>query len=92
MQMNGLGQNFEEFMVEQGLYDDAKELAAKKLIAFELKTEMDAQNLSKSTVAKKLHTSRVAVDNILNPSYNTSIGTLERFATVLGKRLCISLQ
>jgi hypothetical protein len=92
MQMNGLGQNFDEFMVEQGLYDEARELAAKKLIAFELKTEMDAQKLTKSTVAKKLHTSRVAVDNILNPSYNTSIGTLERFATVLGKRLFISLQ
>ena len=35
--MNGLGQNFDDFMVEQGLYDEAKELAAKKLIVLELK-------------------------------------------------------
>ena len=79
-------------MIEQGLYDEAKELAAKKLIVTKLKMEMEAQKLSKSTIAKKLHTSRVAVDNILNPTFNTSIGTLERFATVLGKRLSITLR
>ena len=90
--MNGLGQNFDDFMVEQGLYDEAKELAAKKLIALELKHEMEAQNLTKSKVAEKMHTSRVAIDNILNPDHNTSIGVLERFASVLGKRLFISLQ
>ena len=90
--MKGKGQKFEDFMIEQGLYDEAKELAAKKLIASKLKMEMEMQKLSKSVVAKKLHTSRVAVDNILNPSYNTSIGTLERFAIVLGKRLSITLR
>jgi hypothetical protein len=92
MQMNGMGQNFDDFMIEQGLYDEAKELAAKKLIAFELQQEMNAQKLSKSIVAKKMNTSRVAIDNILNPSYNTSIGTLARFASILGKRLSISLR
>jgi len=90
--MNGLGQNFDDFMVEQGLYDEAKELAAKKLIVLELKHEMESQKLSKSKIAEKMRTSRVAVDNILNPDYNTSIGTLERFASVLGKRLTISIQ
>jgi predicted XRE-type DNA-binding protein len=90
--MNGLGQNFDDFMVEQGLYDEAKELAAKKLIAHELKQEMEAQKLSKTIVAKKMNTSRVSIDNILNPSHNTSIGTLERFAAVLGKKLSISLR
>ena len=90
--MKGKGQSFDNFMIEQELYDEAKELAAKKLIAYKLKIEMETQNLSKSMLAKKLHTSRVAVDNILNPSYNTSIGTLERFAAVLGKELYITLR
>jgi predicted XRE-type DNA-binding protein len=90
--MNGIGQNFDDFMVEQGLYDEAKELAAKKFIVIELKNEMEAQKLSKSKMAEKMHTSRIAIDNILNPDYNTSIGTLERFASVLGKSISISLQ
>jgi predicted XRE-type DNA-binding protein len=90
--MNGFGQKFDDFMVEQGLYDEAKEIKEKKLITFELKQEMEAQKLSKSKIAKKMHTSRVAIDNILDPDYNTSIGTLERFASVLGKKLIISIQ
>ena len=73
------------------MYDEAKELAAKKLAAFELKREMEAQKLPKTVLARKMRTSRVAVDNILDPNYNTSIGTLERFAAVLGKTLRISL-
>jgi len=89
--MKGFGQNFDDFMIEQGLYDEAKELAAKKLIVLELKQEMEAQKLSKSRIAEKMRTSRVAIDNILDPNYNTSIGTLERFASVLGKKLFISL-
>jgi predicted XRE-type DNA-binding protein len=90
--MNGIGQDFDDFMVEQGLYDEAKEIAAKKIIVLELQQEMEAQKLSKSKIAEKMHTSRVAIDNILNPDYNTSIGTLERFASVLGKNISISLQ
>jgi len=90
--MKGIGQNFDDFMVEQGLYDEAKEIAAKKLIVLEFKHEMETQKLSKSKIAEKMHTSRVAIDNILNPEYNTSIGTLERFASVLGKSISISLQ
>jgi hypothetical protein len=90
--MNGLGQNVSDFMVEQGLYEEAKELGAKKLIAFQLEQALKDQNLTKSMVARKMRTSRVAVDNILNPSYNTSLGSLERLAGILGKKIVISLQ
>jgi len=52
---------------------------------------MAEQKLTKSSVAKKMKTSRVAIDNILDPSFNTSIDSLERFAFVLGKKLTITL-
>ncbi|GHV36483.1 hypothetical protein AGMMS49546_01880 [Spirochaetia bacterium] len=89
--MNGIGQDFDEFLKEEGLFEEVEELAAKKLLAFQLKQAMEDQRLTKSSVAKKMKTSRVAIDNILDPSYNTSIETLERFARVLGKKLSISL-
>ena len=89
--MKGIGQDFDEFLKEEGLFDEADELATKKLIAFQLKQTMEDQKLTKSYVAKKMNTSRVAIDNILDPAYNTSIGTLERFAHALGKKLTISL-
>jgi len=55
------------------------------------KLAMQEQNLTKSSVAKKLKTSRVAVDNILDPAFNTSIDSLERFAVAVGRKLTISL-
>jgi DNA-binding phage protein len=85
------GDSFDDFMIEEGVYDDAQELAAKKLITFQLEQEMKAQNLTKVAVAKKMRTSRVAVDNLLDPYHNSSVETLSRLARALGKRLTISL-
>ena len=89
--MKGIGQNFDDFLIKQNIYYEVNELAAKKLITYQLKQAMQKQNLTKSYIAKKMKTSRVAVDNILDPSFNTSIESLERFALVLGKKLTISL-
>ena len=89
--MNGIGQDFDEFMQEQGLYEDAKELASKRLVALQLEEEMKKQHISKAAMAKQLHTSRVAVDNVLNISYNSSLESLERFANALGRKVQISL-
>lgn len=89
--MNGIGQDFDDFMQEQGLYEEAKEIASKKLLSLQLAEEMKKQHLSKAAMAKQLNTSRAAVDNVLNASYNTSLETLERFAKVLGKKIQISL-
>ncbi len=86
-----LGQDFSEFMKEDGLYEEAIELATKKVIAAQLKAEMEKQNLTKTAIAERMHTTRSAVDNALNPAYNTSISTVERFARALGKRISISL-
>jgi transcriptional regulator with XRE-family HTH domain len=68
-----------------------KELAAKKLLVLQLEQAMKSQNLTKAYMAKKMNTSRVAIDNILNPNFNSSIETLERFASLLGKKITISL-
>jgi predicted XRE-type DNA-binding protein len=85
------GDSFDDFMKQEGVYEEAKELAEKKMIAFQLEQEMKPQHLTKTAIAKKMKTSRMTVDSILDPSYNSSVETLSRFAKVLGKRLTISL-
>ena len=89
--MKGVGQDFSDFMKEQDLYEEAQELAAKKVIAAQLKAEMEKQNLTKSEVAKRMHTTRSAVDNALDPTFNTSLSTIQRFASVLGKSVSLTL-
>lgn len=78
-------------MKEEGLYEEAQELATKKILAAQFEAEMKRQKISKSALAKKLRTTRTAVDNALNPSFNTSLSTIERFAHALGKRVSVSL-
>ena len=89
--MKGRGQDFDDFLKEEGIYDEVNELATKRLISYQLQQAMQDQKLTKSIIAKKMKTSRVAIDNILDPSFNTSIDSLERFAYALGKKLTISL-
>ena len=89
--MNRVGQDFSDFMKEQGLYEEAQELASKKVIAAQLKAEMEKQKLTKSEVAREMHTTRTAIDNALNPEFNTSLSTIEKFASVLGKSVSIRL-
>ena len=89
--MKRVGQDFSDFMKEQGLYEKAQELASKKVIAAQLKAEMQRQELSKSEVAKRMHTTRTAVDNALDPAFNTSLSTIEKFANVLGKSVSLTL-
>ncbi|MEO0708936.1 MAG: Fis family transcriptional regulator, partial [Cyanobacteria bacterium J06649_5] len=53
---------------------------------------MSTQGLNKSQMAAQMRTSRTSLDRLLDPD-NTSVTlkTLERAATVLGKRLQIAL-
>jgi len=89
--MKGRGQNFEDFLKEEEIFDEVNDLTAKRLICYQLQKAMQDQNLTKSTLAKKMKTSRAAVDNVLDPSFNTSIDSLERFVFAIGKKLTISL-
>lgn len=89
--MKGRGQNFDDFMKEQNLYEQAQVLASKKVIAAMLKKEMESQHVTKTAMAKRMQTTRTAVDNLLSASFNSSIGSLEKFAFALGKKLSITL-
>jgi len=44
--MKGIGQNFNDFLKEQGIYDEVNELAAKKLITYQLEKVMQEQKLT----------------------------------------------
>ena len=54
---------------------------------------MKAQKLTKSALAKKMHTSRAALNRLLDEADTSrTLTTLSRAATVLGKKLRIELE
>ncbi len=86
------GGNFDDFLKEEGIYEEVDSRATKRGIAIKLERLMKAQALSKSVMAERMKTSRTAVDRLLNAN-NTSVTlqTLEKAARVVGRKLKIEL-
>lgn len=86
-----VGSTFDSFLEEEGLLDDVEATAIKRMIAYEIEQTMKQTHLTKSAMAKKLHTSRPALNRLLDPN-NTSITlhTLIKITHVLRKKLQLS--
>jgi antitoxin HicB len=87
-----IGSAFDDCLAAEDLLTEANEIAIKRVIAWQLQQEITSQQMTKTSVAKAMGTSRAAVDRLLDPE-NTSItlNTLGKAASVLGKRIKIEL-
>ncbi|MGB9498616.1 MAG: XRE family transcriptional regulator [Dissulfuribacterales bacterium] len=88
MKNKHVGSNFDNFLQEEGLMAEAEATAIKRILAYQIKQEMELRHLSKTALAKMMKTSRSSVDRLLDPN-NSSITllTLENVAVALGKKL-----
>jgi DNA-binding Xre family transcriptional regulator len=88
-----MGSDLESFLEEQGLLEDADAVATKRVIAFQIAQEMKRRRVSKSEMARRMNTSRPALDRLLDPANpSVTLSTLERAAAALGKTLSIKLR
>ena len=86
-----IGSNFDDFLQQEGLLAEVEAIAIKRAIAIQIAELMKEYNLSKTAMAKRMHTSRSAIDRLLDPNNESvTLQTLERAASVLGKRLQIN--
>jgi antitoxin HicB len=86
------GQFFDEFLKEQGTYEDATEHAIKRVIAFQLAEAMKAEGMTKKSMAERLNTSRSQLDRLLDPDNgNVTLATLARAAKAVGRSLRLEL-
>jgi DNA-binding Xre family transcriptional regulator len=87
-----IGSNFDDFLAEEGLLAEVEAVAVKRVIAYQIEQMMTAQNLTKTAMAERMNTSRAALNRLLDPENpSVTLQTIERAATVLGKRLQIEL-
>ena len=86
------GQFFEDFLKEQGTYEDTTEQAVKRVLAFQLSEEMKKQGISKVEMARRLCTSRSQLERVLDPENDgVTIGVLTRAAKAVGRNLRLEL-
>ena len=88
----GMGSSFDEFLQEEGMLAQAEAVAIKRVIAFQLEETMTKEHISKTEMAKRMNTSRSAINRLLDP-LNTSItlATTESAVAAMGKRLQIQV-
>ena len=87
-----VGSDFNEFLKEDGSYEEVNDIAIKRVIAYQLEQEMKAQNITKTKMAELMNTSRAVVNRLLNPNNDSlTLNTLESATNALGKRLSISI-
>jgi len=80
--------DFDDFLKEEGILVSSESVAVKRVIAFHIKQQMDEKHISKSEMAKKMHTSRTSLDRLLDPTNNSiTLATMENAAAAIGKKL-----
>ena len=87
-----IGSGLDELLEEDGVLEEVEAQALKRVVALQIADEMKKLRLSKSALAKRMHTSRMAVDRLLDSSNNSvTLSTLGKAAAALGCRLKIEL-
>lgn len=86
------GSSLDDFLAKEGVLEEFQAKAIKEAVAWQLGEAMRERNLSKSALAKQMHTSRTQIDRLLDPgAENVTIETLQRAAAIVGKRVQIKL-
>jgi antitoxin HicB len=87
-----VGQSFEDFLHEDGIYEEVQLNALKKTIAHQIRSMMKEKGIRKTEMAIRMKTSRSSLERLLNEeSFNITISTISKAAAVLGKRIELSL-
>ncbi len=84
-----VGQDFDEFLAEEGIAAEVEALAIKKVLV----SLLENIGMTQAELARRMNTSRTQVRRLLDPA-NTAItlATLQRAADVAGHRLVIGFE
>jgi hypothetical protein len=86
-----MGSSIDEFLKEEGIFEEAQAQAIKEVVAWQLAEAMKERKISKSGMAVLLKTSRTQVDRLLDPKNDITLMSLQRAAAMVGRRVSVEL-
>ncbi len=87
-----IGSSLDDFLKEEGILEEARAVAIKEAVAFQVQQAMLKGKISKVEMARRMKTSRAALDRFLAPgSASVTLQTLARAARAIGCDLRIEL-
>jgi antitoxin HicB len=91
MSKKHMGSSIDDFLKEEGIFEEAQAQAVKEVIAWQLTEAMKRKKISKNKMAAMLKTSRTQVDRLLDPKNDITLSSLQRAAAIVGRRVLIEL-
>ena len=92
MKNQNIGSDFDDFLKEEGILEEVTAAAIKRVIAWQLSEAMKEKRISKTEMAARMHTSRAAVNRLLDADdTSVTLATLARASLAVGLPLKIEL-
>lgn len=91
MSKKHMGSSIDDFLKEEGIFEESQTQAIKEVVAWQLAQAMKKKKISKARMAVLLKTSRTQVDRILDAKNDITLSSLQRAAAMVGRRLVIKL-
>jgi antitoxin HicB len=91
MSKKHIGSSIDDFLKEEGIFEEAQAQAIKEVVAWQLSQVMKKKRISKARLATLMKTSRTQVDRLLNAKSDITLSSLQRAAAILGRRVNIEL-
>ncbi|MHB1187992.1 XRE family transcriptional regulator [Thiobacillus sp.] len=92
MDKQNIGSSFDDFLQEEAMLEEVTAVALKRVIAWQIAEEMKAQQLTKAQLATRMHTSRAALNRLLDENDpGLTLTTLASAAAALGRSVDIRL-
>ncbi len=87
------GSRFDDFLQDEEIFDEVQAKALKRALAEQLQDSMEAENLTKLEMAKRMATSRSQLDRVLDPdNVYVQLDTLIKAARAVGKEVEIKIR
>ena len=87
-----IGSSFDNWLRGEGLYEEVTGAAIKRVLARQIAEAMVEKNITKTEMASRMHTSRAALDRLLDPDQEAvTLSTLRKAARVVGRQLRVEL-
>jgi ribosome-binding protein aMBF1 (putative translation factor) len=93
MKKKNIGSSFDGWLREEGIYEEVAATAIKRVLARQVEAARKEKGFSKAEMARRMHTSRAALDRLLDPDYDAvTLSTLRKAATAVGRELRLELR
>ncbi|TGG90595.1 Fis family transcriptional regulator [Natronospirillum operosum] len=87
-----IGSDFDDFLEEYGVREDVTAAAMKRVIAWQLSQAMKRQHITKTEMARRMHTSRPVINRLLDENdTSVTLATLARASVAVGASFNIEL-